>query len=73
MNVIKGKKKFRLWTIIKTILLAAVAVAVMWVIYSKIMTAYEQRKYPAIGEFVEVDGKKMHVYTKGKETIQSCY
>src|SRR5690606_20070852 len=37
----------------------------MWVIYSKIMTAYEQRKYPAIGEFVEVDGKKMHVYTKG--------
>ncbi|WP_339173236.1 alpha/beta hydrolase [Solibacillus sp. FSL R5-0691] len=66
MNVIKGKKKFRLWTIIKTILLAAVAVAVLWVIYSKIMTAYEQRKYPAIGEFVEVDGKKMHVYTKGQ-------
>lgn len=66
MNVIKGKKKFRLWNVIKTILLAAVAVAVMWVIYSNIMTAYEQRKYPAIGEFVEVDGKNIHIYTKGQ-------
>ncbi|MFE4524918.1 alpha/beta fold hydrolase [Cytobacillus firmus] len=30
------------------------------------MFAYEQNKYPALGQLVEVDGKKMHVYTKGK-------
>ncbi|TVX94685.1 alpha/beta hydrolase [Paenibacillus agilis] len=30
------------------------------------MTAYEQSKHPAPGHLVEVDGKNMHVYTKGK-------
>jgi len=29
------------------------------------MTVYEQRKYPPLGQLVEVDGKNMHVYTKG--------
>jgi pimeloyl-ACP methyl ester carboxylesterase len=29
------------------------------------MKAYEQKKYPPIGQLVEVDGKNMHVYTKG--------
>ena len=29
------------------------------------MTTYEQKKYPAIGQLVKVDGKNMHVYTKG--------
>ena len=30
------------------------------------MTAYEQKKFPAIGQLVEVDGKNIHVYTKGE-------
>ncbi|WP_156178116.1 alpha/beta fold hydrolase [Bacillus sp. SA1-12] len=30
------------------------------------MIAYEHNKYPPIGQLVEVDGKKMHVYTKGE-------
>lgn len=29
------------------------------------MTANEQKKYPPIGELVDVDGKNMHIYTKG--------
>ncbi|MBT2215714.1 alpha/beta hydrolase [Virgibacillus dakarensis] len=35
------------------------------------MTAYEQDKHPALGQLVEIDGKHMHVYTKGegKNTI----
>lgn len=30
------------------------------------MTGYEQKKYQPIGDIVEVDGKNIHVYTKGK-------
>lgn len=66
VKVIKVKKKFRFWKVIKTILLATVAVVIIWVIYSNIMAVYEQRKYPAIGELVEVNGKNMHIYTKGQ-------
>ncbi|RDW16498.1 alpha/beta hydrolase [Oceanobacillus arenosus] len=29
------------------------------------MNVYEQKKYSAVGELVEVDGKNMHVYTEG--------
>lgn len=29
------------------------------------MSAYEQKKYLSTGELVEVDGKNMHIYTKG--------
>ena len=61
----KTKKKFRFWIVIRNILLAIVAALVIWVIFSNIMTAYEQNKYPAIGQLVEVDGNNMHVYTKG--------
>lgn len=60
------KKKFRFWLVVRNILLAIVAAFVIWGIFSNIMTAYEQNKYPSIGELVEVDGKNMHVYTKGE-------
>lgn len=30
------------------------------------MNTYEQKKYPPIGQLVEVDGQNMHVYTKGE-------
>src|SRR5699024_2591780 len=60
------KKKFRFWLVVRNILLAIVAAFVIWGIFSNIMTAYEQNKYPSIGELVEVDGKNMHGYTKGQ-------
>jgi pimeloyl-ACP methyl ester carboxylesterase len=61
----KTKKKFRFWIVLKNILLAIVAALVIWFIFNIFMTAYEQKKYPALGELVEVNGKSMHVYTKG--------
>src|SRR3954470_7210254 len=64
-NIIKTKKKFRLWIVLRNILLGIVAALVLWFIFSNVMTTYEQKKYPAIGQLVEVDGKSMHIYTKG--------
>jgi pimeloyl-ACP methyl ester carboxylesterase len=62
----KTKKKFRFGTALKNILLAIVAALVICFIFNFFMTAYEQKKYPALGELVEVNGKSMHVYTKGE-------
>lgn len=62
----KTTKKFRFWKVVRNIFLAIVTVVVIGIIFSNVMTAYEQKKYPAIGELVEVDGKNMHVYTKGE-------
>ncbi len=65
-KIIKTKKKFRLWIVLRNILLGIVAALVLWFIFSKnVMTTYEQKKYPALGQSVEVDGKSTHVYTKG--------
>jgi pimeloyl-ACP methyl ester carboxylesterase len=61
----KTKNKFRLWIVLRKIFLAFAALIVIWVIFSNIMTAYEQKKYSAIGQLVEVEGNNMHVYTKG--------
>jgi pimeloyl-ACP methyl ester carboxylesterase len=62
----KTTKKFRLWIFSRNILLSIGAAVVIWVIFSNVMTGYEQKRYPPIGELVEVDGKNMHVYTKGE-------
>lgn len=64
-KIIITKKKFRFWIVLRNILLGIVAALVLWFIFSNVMTTYEQKKYPAIGQLVEVDGKSMHVYTKG--------
>lgn len=61
----RNKKKFRFWIILRNTLLAIVAVFVVWVVISNIVTAYEKNQYSAIGQLVEVDGNNMHVYTKG--------
>ncbi|GGA49496.1 alpha/beta fold hydrolase [Psychrobacillus lasiicapitis] len=61
----KTKKRFRFWIVLRNILLAIVAALVIWFIFSNVMTTYEQKKYPAIGKLVEVDGNNMHIYTKG--------
>lgn len=62
----KTKKEFRFWIVLRNILLAIVVALVIWFIFSNFMTTYEQKKYPAIGGLVEVDGKNMHIYTKGE-------
>ena len=59
-------KKFRIWIFIRNILLIVAVIFFIWIIFNQIMIAHEQNKYPALGQLVEVDGKKMHVYTKGK-------
>ncbi len=60
------KKKFRLWIVLRNILLSVLAAFVIWIIFSNLMTAYEQKKHTAKGELIEVDGKNMHIYTKGE-------
>lgn len=65
MKIMKTKKRFRFWIVLRNILLAIVAALVIWFIFSNVMTTYEQKKYPAIGKLVEVDGNNMHIYTKG--------
>jgi pimeloyl-ACP methyl ester carboxylesterase len=68
---VKTKKKSRFWVIIRNILLTIGAVLLILIIFNKVMTKYEQKEYRALGELVEVDGKNMHVYSKGdgKNTI----
>lgn len=65
------KKRGRVWRVIRNIILFVLALTLVWVAFHTIMKAYEQKKYPAWGEMVEVEGKRMHVYAKGegKETI----
>ncbi len=62
----KTKKRFRFWIILRNILLTIVTAFVIWIIFSNVMTAYEQKKYQPVGELVEVDGKNLHIYTKGE-------
>ncbi len=62
----KTKKRFRIWIVLRNILFSILAAFVIWVTFSNIMTAYEQKKYQPIGEVVEVDGRNMHIYTKGE-------
>jgi pimeloyl-ACP methyl ester carboxylesterase len=63
--MVKTKKKFRFWIIMRNISLTIVAALLILIVLNNVMTAYEQKKYPAIGQLAEVDGKNMHVYTKG--------
>jgi pimeloyl-ACP methyl ester carboxylesterase len=47
-------------------MLIVVGVCCSWIGIHHAMSAYEQSTYPPLGELVEVDGGKMHVYTKGE-------
>lgn len=62
----KIKKKSGILRVIRNSILFVVAVSLLWVAFHNGMKVYEQQKYPARGQLVEVDGKRMHVYTKGK-------
>ncbi|KGR76951.1 alpha/beta fold hydrolase [Ureibacillus sinduriensis] len=67
----KTKKKFKFWIIIRNTLLTLLAIVLVLFISNQFLTAYEQEKYEAGGELVDVEGEKIHVYTKGegKNTI----
>lgn len=62
----KTKKRFRFRIIIRNIVLTLAALFLIWIAFHQGMSVYEQKKYSALGELVEVDGKNMHVYTKGE-------
>ncbi|MCT2347282.1 alpha/beta fold hydrolase [Niallia taxi] len=64
--MVKLKRKSRIWIGLRNGFLVTVTVFTLWMILSNIMTAYEQKSYPPKGELLEVDGKQMHVYTKGE-------
>ena len=63
--MVKTKNKFGFWIIMRNISLIIVAALLILIALNNVMTAYEQKKYPAIGQLAEVNGKNMHVYTKG--------
>lgn len=48
-----SKKKSRFWIIPKNIFLFMITAALIWVVFHHIMTVYEQRKYPPLGQLVE--------------------
>lgn len=62
----KKKKKFIFWRIARSIALLLIVVLTLGVVANMLVTKYEQKKYPAWGQRVEVSGKKMHVYSKGE-------
>ncbi|MFU8691687.1 alpha/beta fold hydrolase [Rossellomorea sp. FS2] len=65
------KKRKRGWLYVRNGLAILLILCIGWSVFSTIMTAYEQGTYHPPGERVDVDGKKMHVYSKGTgdETI----
>ncbi|SDL30773.1 Pimeloyl-ACP methyl ester carboxylesterase [Paenibacillus jilunlii] len=65
IHSMKTKKKFKWLKIIRNIMLFVVAVLLIVMSGNSVMTMYEHKQYPAWGQYVEVKGKKMHVYTKG--------
>lgn len=64
----KIKKKSRISLVLRNILFFILLAFVIWFAISNILTVYEQKKYQPIGEIVEVDGRNMHIYTKGEGT-----
>lgn len=59
------KKKSRFWIITKNTVLFIMATVFIWIVFHLALTAHEQEKYPPLGQMVKVDGRHMHIYTKG--------
>ncbi|MFT4416150.1 alpha/beta fold hydrolase [Fredinandcohnia humi] len=59
------KRKLTFLKIIRNIFVFFVVVCLIWAVFHHTKTAFEQKKYKPIGQLVEVDGKNMHVYSKG--------
>lgn len=61
---LKGIGKVSLKVIVVLCLLLITSIAVLAAVH-QILKAMERSKYPAPGELVKVDGRKMHVYSSG--------
>ena len=59
------KKKPRIWKVMRNTVLSFIILCVMCVTFHTGMTLYEENKYPAIGEYVDMDGEKIHIVIKG--------
>lgn len=62
----KVKKRFKFLKVARNVFLILLSIFLLWMAYHQLMTKLEQNKYPAIGQLVEVDGKKMHIYKQGE-------
>ncbi|WP_412547059.1 alpha/beta fold hydrolase [Peribacillus simplex] len=58
--------KTKIYFITRNILLIIAAVLLITVVFHNVLTIYEEKKNQPLGQLVEVEGKNMHVYTKGK-------
>ncbi|MEI3612171.1 alpha/beta fold hydrolase [Pseudogracilibacillus sp. SO30301A] len=57
--------KSRWWKVSRNVFLFLISTALIWIVFHHVMKVYEQKTYPPLGQLVEIDGKDMHVYTKG--------
>ncbi|MCR8842325.1 alpha/beta hydrolase [Paenibacillus sp. SC116] len=60
------KKKNKIWKVTRNTVVVIAVILVSWIAFHHAISAYERSKHPAPGEIVEVDGKNMHVYSKGQ-------
>lgn len=60
------KRMIRILVVIRNIILVTLGLFLCWVVVNSILTIYEQKRYLPVGQLVDVDGKKIHVYSKGK-------
>lgn len=60
------KKKSRIWKMMRNTVLSFIILCIMWVTFHMGLTIYEENKYPAIGEYVDMDGEKIHIVIKGE-------
>lgn len=59
------KKKSKILTIFKRMLVFMLSVVLIWICFHHIMKLVERDKYPALGKYTQVENGRMHVYTKG--------
>lgn len=59
-NIVQTKKKkFRFWKLTGYTFIIIEAILLSWIAYHHVMSMVEQNKYPALGQLVEVDDKKL--------------
>ncbi|MGF9696740.1 alpha/beta fold hydrolase [Paenibacillus sp. MABNR03] len=59
------KKKNKILTIFKRLFLVMLSTVLIWIGFHHVMKLLEQHKYPAIGQYVQIENQRMHIYTKG--------
>lgn len=52
--------------ILRNMIVAMLGICIIWVVTNQVMTAVEKKKYTPVGQLVEVDGRDIHVYIKGR-------